>query len=47
MRKSENSGFFSENIAACVLKVNLMKICKYSMSRSFLDLGPRPFTYEN
>ena len=38
---------FSETIAACDLKlIELMKICAY-MSRSFLDLGPRSFTYEN
>ena len=45
---------FSETVAASDLKVGrcrqlieLMKICEYSMSRSFLDLGPRLFTYEN
>ena len=26
--------------------IELMKICEYSMSRLFLDLGPRLFTYE-
>ena len=45
---------FSETIAACDLKVGrcrqlieFMKVCEYSRSRSFLDLGPRSFTYEN
>ena len=45
---------FLETIAACDLKVGryrqlieLMKVCDYSRSRSFLDLGPRSFTYEN
>ena len=49
---------FSETIAACDLKfgrcrhlIELMKICEYlrsrSFLRSFLDLGPRSFTYEN
>ena len=45
---------FSENIAACDMKVGrcrqlieLMKVCEYSRSGSFLDLGPRSFTYEN
>ena len=46
---------FSETIAACDLKVGrcrqllieLMTICEYSSSRSFLDLGLRSFTYEN
>ena len=45
---------FSESIAACDLKVGrcrqlieLMKVCKYIGSRSFLDLGPKSFTYEN
>ena len=45
---------FSETIAACDLKVGrcrqlieLMKICEYSRSRSFLDLGPMSFTYKN
>ena len=45
---------FSETIAACDLKVGrcrqlieLMKVCEYSRSRSFLDLGPRSFTSEN
>ena len=45
---------FSETIAASDLKVDryrqlieLMKICEYSRSRSFLDLGPRLFAYEN
>ena len=41
---------FSETIAACDLKVGrykqvieFMKVYEYSRSRSFLDLGPRPF----
>ena len=45
---------FSEIIAGSGLKVGryrqqieLMKICEYSRSRLFLDLGPRLFTYEN
>ena len=45
---------FSENIAACHLKVGrcrqlieFMKACEYLTSGSFLDLGPRSFTYEN
>ena len=45
---------FSETIAACDLKVGrckqlieFMKICEYSRSRSFFDLGPSSFTYEN
>ena len=45
---------FSETIAACDLKVGryrqlieFMKLCEYSRSRSFLDLGPRLFTQEN
>ena len=45
---------FSETIAACDLKVGrrrqlieFMKVCEYSRSMSFLDLGPRSFTYEN
>ena len=39
---------FSETIAACDLKlIDLMKICEYFGSRSFLDLGPMSFTYEN
>ena len=45
---------FSETIEACDLKVGrcrqlikLMKVCEYSRSRSFLDLGQRAFTYEN
>ena len=44
---------FSETIADCDLKVcryrqliELMKVCEYSRSRSFLDHGPRSFTYE-
>ena len=43
MGKSENSGFFSEMIAACDLKVGrciplieIMKVCEYRRSRSFL-----------
>ena len=51
--KSENS-VFSVTVAACDLKVGrcrqligLIKVCEYSRSRSFLDLGPRSFTYEN
>ena len=43
---------FSETITASDMKIGrnrhlieLMKVCEYS--RSFLDLGPRPFTYEN
>ena len=53
MGKSENSGFF-ENSAACDLKIGrgrqiieFMKVCEYCTSRSFLDLSPRPFEYEN
>ena len=45
---------FSETIEACDLKVgryrqlnDLMKICEYWWSRSFLDLGPRSCTYKN
>ena len=42
----------SETIAACDLKVGryrqLIELKKiYEYSRSFLDLGPRLFTYEN
>ena len=44
---------FSETIVDCDLKVGrckklieFMKVCECSRSRSFLDLGPRPFTYE-
>ena len=46
--------YFSETIAACDLKVGrcrklfeFMKVCEYLRSRSFLDLGSRPFMYEN
>ena len=45
---------FSETIAACDLKngkcrqqIELMNVCDYSRSMSFLKLGPRSFTYEN
>ena len=45
---------FSESIAACDLKVGrcrqlieFMKVCEYLRLGSFLDLGPRPFMYEN
>ena len=45
---------FSERSEACDLKVgrcrqqvDLMKRCEYSRSMSFLDFGPRSFTYEN
>ena len=38
---------FSETIVACDLKlIDFMKICEYSRSRSFLNLDPRPLTYE-
>ena len=46
----------SETTAACDLKIGrcgqlteymIMKICNYLQSTSFLDLGPRYFTYEN
>ena len=44
---------FSETIAACDLKVGrckqlieLMNVYGYQRSGSFLDLGPRSFTYE-
>ena len=46
--------YISETIAACDMKaircrerVDLMKRCDYSRSRSFLDIGPSSFTYEN
>ena len=39
---------FSETVEACDLKVgryrqlnDIMKVCEYLRSRSFLDLGPR------
>ena len=39
---------YSETIAASDLKqMDLMKICEYLRSRSFLDLGPRSCTYKN
>ena len=45
---------FSETIAASNLKVSrsrhlieCIKICEYLRSRSFLDLGPRLYTYKN
>ena len=45
---------FSETIAASDLKVSrsrhlieYMKVCEYSRSRSFLDLGPRSCTYKS
>ena len=45
---------FSDTIAACDLKVDrckqlfdFMKVNEYWRSRLFLDLGPRPFMYEN
>ena len=43
---------FSGSIVACNLKVGryrqhveLIKLCEYSRSKSFLDLGQRSFTY--
>ena len=39
---------FSETIAASDLEqINLIKICDYLRSRSFLDLGPRSCTCKN
>ena len=45
---------FLETIEACDLKIgkyrqliDFMKVCEYSRSRSFLDLGPRSCTYKN
>ena len=45
---------FSESIAVYDLKVGrcgqlneFMKVCEYKRSKSFLDLGPRLFTYGN
>ena len=44
--KSENCWFFRA-FAACDLKSSeKMNICEYWRSRSFLDLGPRSFTYK-
>ena len=44
----------SETIAACDLKVGrcrqlieIKKVCEYSRSMPFLDLGPTSFTYQN
>ena len=35
---------YSETIAACDLKLsNVMKVCEYWRSRSFLDLDPMSF----
>ena len=45
---------FSETIAArdlnvgrCSQLIKFMKVYKYLRSRSFLELRPRPFMYEN
>ena len=45
---------FSERFVACDLKlgryrqlIELMKFCECKSSRSFLDLGQRPFTHYN
>ena len=39
---------YSEIVAACDLKlIDLMKICEYLRSRSFLDLGPMSFIDED
>ena len=45
---------FSETIAASDLKVSrsrplieYMEVCEYWRSMSFLDFGPRSFTYKN
>ena len=45
---------FSETVEACDLKVgryrqlnDIMKVCEYWRSMSFLDLGPRSCTYKN
>ena len=39
---------YSENISAFDLKlIDLMKICEYWRSRSFLDLGPMSFIDED
>ena len=53
IERSKNSGF-SKSIAACdleisrcILLIELMKICKYSRSRPFIDLSPRSFTNQN
>ena len=44
--KSENCWFF-KTFAACDLELTeKMNICEYWRSRSFLDLGPRSFTYK-
>ena len=56
--KFDNLGFsivdFSKTIEACDLKVDrcrqlieFMKVCEYRGSRSFLNLSPRLFIYEN
>ena len=42
-----NTVDFSETIAACDLKVDAdMRVCEYERSMSFLDIGPRLFTYK-
>ena len=53
-REKVKTVFFSETIAVPDLKVGrcrqlvaVIKLCEYSRSRSFLDHGPRLFTYEN
>ena len=39
---------YSETIATCDLKlIDLMKICEYCRSRSFLDFGPMSFIDED
>ena len=52
--KSENSGFLLETIAAFDLNIGRckqldeqIKVYEFSRPRSFLDFGPRSFSYQN
>ena len=44
---SETVAGFDLKISRCRQLIELMKICEYSRSRSFLDLGPKSLAYEN
>ena len=44
---SEAIAAFDLNVSRCRQLIEFMNVCEYLRSRSFLDLGPRPFMYEN
>ena len=47
MDSSESFVASDLKVGGCRQLIEFMKVCEYWRARSYLELGPRPFTYEN